>query len=97
MTTPEQNDASNLWLEVSDSKLIPNRVVVEDVWIKQEPIDTPQLFSAFKDRMSHSYRQYFPDDTEFDLFCMLPVNERERKVLVDRLIKHREQKDEPSE
>lgn len=97
METKSNPEATGDWLVVMDPVLPTHRIVVEDVWVKQEPVDTPQLFNAFKDRISLMYRQYFPDDAEFDLFCMLPVTEVERKVLVDRLIKQREQKDGPSQ
>lgn len=80
-----------------DSQEPDSRVVVTDEWVTQEPIETPQRLEAFKSRLVPTYRHYFTNDEEFELFCMLPVNEHERKVLVERLVKRREQKDGPSE
>ncbi len=79
--------ATGDWLVVTDPILPQHRVVVEDTWVRQEPVDTPQLFNAHRDRLSLMYRKYFSDDAEFDLFCMLPVTEAQRKTLVGRLIK----------
>lgn len=76
-------------LTTAVEKQAQSAVVVTDDWVKKEPIDTPALFEQYKSRLAQSYQRYFPDDAEFDLFCMLPVTDEERKLLVEKMIKQR--------
>jgi len=63
-----------------------SKVVCTDDWVPSDPVDTPSAFEAYKRRLRAKYGSCFADETEFELFCMLPVDGKQRDVLVASMI-----------
>ncbi len=58
------------------------KIVVDDAWVSLQPIDTPELFEAHKLKLQTLYGAHFSDQSEFDLFCMLPVRDEQRTTII---------------
>lgn len=62
------------------------KVEVDESWSRSTPIDTPLKLDENKRRLHRKYGDLFKDEDEFELFCMLPVNDKERERLVDVMV-----------
>jgi len=63
------------------------KVVCVDSWVAKDPVDSPAALDAFKEKLRPLYGRTFRDETEFELFCMLPIGEEERRQLFQGLVK----------
>jgi hypothetical protein len=48
------------------------------------PVETPEQLDAFKDKLRPVYGTLF-SPSDFELFCMLPINESQRVTLVKKM------------
>lgn len=60
-------------------------VKIEDQWIPADPVETPSMFEAYKDKMRARYQPNFVDETEYALFCMLPIPDKQKDQFIARL------------
>ncbi len=76
--------------EPVETKEVHTRVVRTDEWVGMDPIDTPQAFDAYKRKLQMRYGHQFSDESQFDLFCMLPVSDAQKEQIVQSAIAARQ-------
>jgi hypothetical protein len=60
-------------------------VKVDDQWTETDPVETPSMFDAYKDKLRARYQAFFKDETEFAYFCMLPIPDGQKLHFIQRL------------
>ncbi len=61
------------------------KVEISDDWTRQEPIETPSMFEAYKDKLRAKYQSCFSGEGDYDYFCMLPIPDHLKAEFVTKL------------
>jgi hypothetical protein len=83
MSTESGDEKGERGTETKHSTL--GRIELSDEWVRSDPVDSPVLLEAYKEKLKARYLGSFANEEEFELFCMLPVAERQREELFRRM------------
>jgi len=83
MSTESGDEKGDREVETKHSTL--GKVELSNEWARSDPVDSPVLLEAHKEKLKAKYLASFADEAEFELFCMLPVAEQQREELFRRM------------